>query len=124
MRFEYGGQPWLLGARVNDWAGDTAGMGSALPDGAVLVAASDVKGRKFHLFGWTPEQGDFTLDVDFSKVQAEAGTNYPTGRLDPTGPPVITLHGGHVKLWIRLWDGGSGQGAPLARIYTHVYLKP
>ena len=122
MRFVYDGMPWLLDARVPKWQGDTSGMGSALPDGAVAVVSSDVKARCFRLFCWTPDQGDFAMEVPFDAVQRGAGMVYPTGRLDPLGTPVITLHGGMIKLWVRLWDGGSGKGAPLARIYTWVYL--
>jgi hypothetical protein len=111
-------RPWLLGNRIETWGGDTGGAASAFPDGALAVASADVSARVFRLWLYTAEGGDLLVTVPYSAIQTEAGTVYPTGRLDTTGPPTVLYDRGLLKLIVREWNGGGNGPAPLARLYT------
>lgn len=108
-------RPWLAGVRVGEWAGDTGGVGSALPDGYVAVVSSDTVNRRFTLFLYDGD--DTTLTIRFDDLQLEPWSSYPTGRFDPQGLPIVTYHAGQLKIWLRQWQGG------LFRIYTWCGLR-
>lgn len=122
MRFVDDGNSWSISNRLPGWQGNTGAAGAALPDGVLLAASSDVKARKFRLWGYTPEQGDFTATVDFSDVQLENAM--PTGRIDTMGDPCVVVHSGVVKLLVVLWGGDNGGVPALGRVRTSVRLVP
>jgi hypothetical protein len=113
--------PWLVGARVPAWHGDTGAVGSALPDGYLAAVSSDPVRREFKL--WLYDGDDQYRTVPFGALRLEDGTAFPTGRPDFTGPPVIFYHGGQLKILIRSWNGGGNGPAPLMRVYTWCYLR-
>ena len=108
-------RPWLAGVRQEAWAGDTGGVGSALPDGYVAVVGSDTVNRQFRVFLFDGDDTSFT--IPFANLALEPGSSYPTGRFDPQGLPIVTYHDGQLKVWIRQWQGG------LFRIYTWCHLS-
>lgn len=112
---------WVIGARLADWRGDTAAVGSALPDGYLAAVAVDPTGREFRL--WLYDGDDTHLTVPFHRLVHEPGTEFPTGRPDFIGAPTIFYHDGQIKILVRAWNGGGNGPAPLMRIYTGCGLR-
>jgi hypothetical protein len=123
MRWHYDGKPWVYGKRLSPWDGDTGALGAPLPDDRMQVAAS-AGGRAFHLFCYSPDGGDFRLDIPFKDVEIEGGAlSLPTRQIDVQGPVFPTWGGGLLRLWGKGW-GGDGQPGYLYRVYTWVTLVP
>lgn len=125
-KFQCEDRAWVVGDRIHEWRGDTGGTGSGLPPGYVAVVSSDTVARTFTLFLY--DGGDTLVTVRYDDLQAEPGTQFPTGRFDPQGLPVVLYHDngdgtGMVKIFIRAWNGGGGGPAPLLRIYTWCGLR-
>lgn len=122
MRFEYDGKPWSLQVRLPVWEYDFGGIGSALPDGALcLVNANSGPQQQFRFWSYTEQQGDFNLTVPFPSVALEPGSIYPAGKLHTLGNPVVVNHGGHIKVFVKLW--GNGKPSALARVATNIWLR-
>jgi len=121
MRWQQAGG-WTVAARVAEWGGDTGGAATAFPAGCLAVVSSDVHARVFRVWAYSPDGGDFRALVHFGDVTPEDGTVYPTGRMDPTGVPVVLYHGGEVKFLVRAWNGGGDGPAPLLRVRTTICL--
>ena len=120
------GRPWLLGKRVAPWSGDTGGAGEPLPAGVQLFVASDADARAFRLWAYPALAGrhNSPIVVPFSAIEVEGGlVTLPTGRIDTTGDPVVTLHDGMIKVWGILWDGDRGKNNALYRMYTWIYWQ-
>jgi hypothetical protein len=118
MRWVQEPQAWSLVNRVSPWSGDTGGVGEPMPPGTTAMAASDAPGRRFLLWLYCPEN-ELRLVIPFDRVAVEGGANtLPTGRIDTNGPPVVSWHGGQIKLFGKLWRGPSGDADALYRVYT------
>lgn len=121
-RWSCAAQPWVVGSRLPEWSGDTAGAASGLPDGTLAVASYDVSARTIRLWLYSENGGDTIIKVPFGDLQWEPGTSFPTGRIDTVGIPVV-LYQGQVKLLFKSWNGGGNGPAPLGRIYTWCKLE-
>ncbi len=112
--------------RVEGWAGDTGGLGESMPPGALATVGLNPTDRRLRIWAYSREGGDFRYDCPFSEIVPEEGSwsSYPTGRLDTTGIPALTLHGGQLKVLVRCYNGGGSGESPLLRIATDIWYRP
>jgi hypothetical protein len=115
--------PASVGFKEYPWSNSTGGVGSALPEPALLQVGNDFTRRQWDVWVYPPGN-TYHYRWDGAIIEDTQPGGFPTGRIDPTGNPTIFYHNGFAKSLFVQWGGnGEGPGA-LYRVRFPCHYSP
>lgn len=107
--------PASVAYKDDGFSGTIGGVGSGLPEPALAVVSADFRARQWVVWLYPPGETHRYAWSAAAIASTQPG-GLPTGRIDPTGNPVVFYHDGRLKALYGEWGGDGNPDVALYRV--------